>query len=373
MTSWCVVAGGGTAGHLVPGLTVAEELVRRGHERASIRLVVSERPIDRELVEPSGFSFVTLPGRGIERRLTLRNLAAVWGLVRALFRAVALVRRERPAVVLAVGGYASVACSIAALLWRVPLVLAEQNARAGDSNRLVARWARASAVPFERTDLPRAVVTGNPVRADVSAIDPDDGGAGRAASRRELGVDPERVLVLAFAGSLGSERINDAVLDLAERWRDRGDLAIRHVVGSRDWEAVQPRAAALEGGALQYQALRYEDRMHLALAAADVAVCRAGGTTVAELALVGLPAVFVPLPIATRDHQTANAAELVGAGAAVLVPDAELTADRLERELAPVVDDRERRAAMHRAARGLGRPDAAHRVADLVEEHARAR
>jgi undecaprenyldiphospho-muramoylpentapeptide beta-N-acetylglucosaminyltransferase len=368
MTTWCLVAGGGTAGHVVPGLTVADELVRRGHPADAIELVISERPLDRELVEPTGFRSVALPGRGIERRLTLKNLGAAWGLLRALFQAVGLVRRRRPAVVLAVGGYASLACSLAALVWRVPLVVAEQNARAGDANRLVARWAKACAVPFEATDLPRAVVTGNPVRAEVLAV---DRGRDREPSRAALDVPDGATVILAFAGSLGSRRINDAVLELADAWRARSDVAIHHVVGSRDWDEVQPRVAALAGSAIHYRPVRYEQQMHVALAAADVAVCRAGGTTVAELAVVGLPAVFVPLPIATRDHQTANAAELVAAGAAVLVPDPELTGARLLAELQPIVEDPARRTRMEAAARDLGRADAAARVADLVEEHAR--
>jgi UDP-N-acetylglucosamine:LPS N-acetylglucosamine transferase len=161
------------------------------------------------------------------------------------------------------------------------------------------------------------------------------------------------------------------VLDLADAWRDRSDVAIHHVIGSRDWDELSPAAKRFDDAPLAYQAVRYEDRMHLALAAADVAVCRAGGTTVAELALVGLPAVFVPLPIAPRDHQTANAQALVDAGAARLVPDGELTGDRLLAEIGPIVDDAALRARMEASARGLGRPDAAARVADLVEENAR--
>lgn len=366
--TWCVVAGGGTAGHLLPGLAVAEELVARGHDRTSVHLVVSERPIDQELVRDSGFPVTTLPGRGIQRRLTLANLGAAWGIVRAVVRAVGLVRRERPAVVLAVGGYASVACALAAVSLRVPLVVAEQNARAGLANRLAGRFARACAVPFAATDLPRAVVTGNPVRADVLAVDP---ARDRSTARAALGLPEDRVVVLVFAGSLGSRRINEAVCDLAQAWRSRSDLAFHHVIGGRDWEAMVARVAELQGGALHYQAVRYEDHMAEAMAAADVAVCRAGGTTVAELAVVGLPAVLVPLPIATRDHQTANAAELVEAGAALLVPDAELTTSRLRELLGPVVDDADRRAGMAAAARRLGRRDARARVADLVEEQAR--
>lgn len=365
--TWVLIAGGGTAGHLLPGLAVARELVARGHDPAAVHFVGARRGIEAELVPAAGFDITLLPGRGVQRRLTLENLGALWGLVRAMGMAVGLVRRRRPAVVLTLGGFASVAVALAAVLWRVPLVVAEQNARAGAANRLVARRAAACAVPFAETDLPRAVVTGNPVRDEILA-------AGRqrdvAAARRELGLPEDRVVIVAFAGSLGSRRLNAAVEGAAEAWSDRSDLAIHHVVGARDWDTRNTP----DTDGLCYRAVRYESRMDLALAAADLVVSRSGGTTVAELAVVGVPSVLVPLPIATRDHQTANAGPLVRAGAAVLVPDDELDADRLVREVAQLLadgpDGLARRAA---AARSLGRPDAAAAVADLVEDAARGR
>lgn len=366
---WALVAGGGTAGHVLPGVAVARALVDRGVDPAAVRFVGAERGIERDLVPAAGFGIDLLPGRGIQRRLTLDNLAAVLGLVRALARAVGMVRRTRPKVVLAVGGFASAACAIAAVLWRVPLVVAEQNARAGAANRLVARFARACAVPFPETDLPRTVVTGNPVRAEVleAARDRDAAGA-----RAGLGVPEGRTLVVVFAGSLGAERLNVATYECARRWAGRSDLAVYHVVGARGWDGrTGPPDTSSDAGpdGLWYRAVRYEDRMERVLAAADLAVCRAGGTTVAELAVVGVPAVLVPLPIATRDHQRANAGPLVAAGAAVLVDDAALDADRMAHEVEALVDGG-RLTAMADAARSLGRPDAADAVADLVVDAA---
>ncbi|MFM7062307.1 MAG: UDP-N-acetylglucosamine--N-acetylmuramyl-(pentapeptide) pyrophosphoryl-undecaprenol N-acetylglucosamine transferase [Actinomycetes bacterium] len=368
---WALVAGGGTAGHALPGIAVANELVAGGRDPSEIHFVGAARGIERTLVPEAGFGITLLPGRGIQRRLTLDNVGAVWGLVRAMGQAVGLVRRTRPAVVLAVGGFASAAVALAAVLWRVPLVVADQNARAGAANRLVGRFARSCAVPFPETDLPRAVVTGNPVRAEVLAVATR---RDRAAARAELGVPEGRTLVVEFAGSLGSRRLNDATFECARRWADRHDLALYHVVGARDWDdgRVPPElvAATREDG-LWYRAVRYEDRMATVLAAADLAVCRSGGTTVAELAVVGVPSVLVPLPIATRDHQRFNAGPLVAAGAAVLVDDASFDGDRMEAEVLPLLADG-RLDAMASAARSLGRPDAAAAVAALVTEAARA-
>lgn len=359
--TWAVIAGGGTAGHLLPGLAVSRELVERGHSRDEIHFVGASRGIEAELVPAAGFGITLLPGRGVQRKLTMANIGAVVGLVRAMFQAVVLVRRRRPKVVLTLGGFASAAVAIAAVLWRIPLVVAEQNARAGAANRLVARFARACAVPFPETDLPNAIVTGNPVRDEMlEAARTFD----RAAARRELGLPLDRTVVVVFAGSLGARRLNTAVQEAVGRWSDRDDLAIHHVVGARDWN----ERPTLDPGRLVYQPVRYEARMDLALVAADLVVCRSGGTTVAELAVIGVPAVLIPLPIATRDHQRANAASLVGAGAAVLLPDDELEADRLVAEVDKILSTgQDGLSAMAVAARSVGHPEAAGAVADLVE------
>lgn len=368
--TWALIAGGGTAGHVLPGLAVARSLVARGHDPSSIHFVGASRGIEATLVPEAGFGITLLPGRGVQRRLTLENVAAVWGILRAVAASIALVRRRRPAVVLALGGFASVACSLAAVLWRVPLVVTDQNARAGASNRLVARFAKACAVPFPETDLPRAVVTGNPVREEILAV---GASRDRGAARRALGLSEDRTVLVLFAGSLGSRRLNEALYGAVPRWAERNDLAIHHVVGARDWDA-RPTP---DPGTLEYHQIRYEDRMDLVLAAADVAICRSGGTTVAELAVVGVPAVLVPLPIATRDHQRANAAALVRAGGAVLVSDDEFDTDRLVDEVEALLATGPDGAPVYRtmaaAAASLARPDAAERVADLVEEHARGR
>jgi len=345
---------------------VAQALVERGHAPSTIHFVGSARGLERTLVPEAGFDVTLLPGRGIQRRLTSENLGAIWGLLRAIVKGVGLVRRRRPQVVLVLGGYASVACTLGAVLWRVPIVVMEQNARAGAANRLAGRFAKACAVPFNETDLPRSILTGNPVRPEVLAVDRD---RDRRSARAELGVDPDRVLVAVVTGSLGARRVNDAVLDAVVRWSTRSDVSIRHVIGSRDWESVQARLP--EPAGLDYVAARYEDHMETVLAAADLLIGRAGGTTVAELAEVGLAGVLVPLPQAPRDHQTANASALVRAGAARLIPDQELSGERLVAEVEPLLDDPDRLRRMGVAAHTLAQPAAADAVAELVERHAK--
>ena len=313
-----MIAGGGTAGHVIPGLAVASALVTRGHAPASLVFVGSERGLETPLVPEAGYPLVALPGRGIQRRLTLDNIKAVAGLLVGVVKGVRLVRRLRPPVVVVVGGYASVACTVGAVLWRVPIVVTEQNAKAGAANRLAGRFAKAAAVPFPETDLRRKVVAGNPVRPEILELD--------RVARSRCGPSRSRI-----AGRPNGHRRLQRIVRRAKHQR-RGAGAVAHLARSdrprdppRDRHARLGRASAtppeLPAGGLVYQAVRYEDRMDLLLAAADVAVTRAGGNTIAELAVVGLPAVLVPLPIAPRDHQTANAAVLMRAGAAILVPD----------------------------------------------------
>jgi UDP-N-acetylglucosamine:LPS N-acetylglucosamine transferase len=368
--TWMLVGGGGTAGHLLPGLAVAEVLVERGHDPATIHFVGSDRGVEAELVPAAGFGLDELPGRGLQRRFALSNVRAAVGLVRATFRGIGLVRRHRPDVVVVLGGHASFACGVGAALTRRPLVLLEQNVRAGAVNRVLRRFATASAVSFPGTDLPRATVTGNPLRPEIAraAAAPD-----RAKARAELGLPADRTVIGVASGSLGSKRINDAVRGLVERWSERGDLAVHHVVGRRDWPAFASLAPVGERpGRILHRVVEYEHRMELLLQAVDVAVTRAGGS-VAELEALGVPAVLVPLPIATRDHQTANAQAVAAEGGAVVVPDDELDVDRLARELGAIVDHPERRATMAAAMRRAARVDAAERVADLVEAVAAGR
>ena len=361
--TFALVTGGGTGGHVYPALAIADELVRRGHPRDAIHFVGAARGLEARVVPAAGYSIDLLPGRGLQRSLRPRalrdNLVAALGTARAFAGAWRILRERRPRVVVGVGGYASVPCVLAARLRRVPVVVHEQNAAPGLANRVAVRLGARAAISLPGTPLRGAVLTGNPIRSEIAAVRPAPAGP--------------RALVGAFGGSLGARHVNDAVLDLAARWRPRTDVAIRHVSGARDHERCAGVLASVRtpGDALVYELVPYEEHMEKLYAAARVAVCRAGAVTVAELTAAGVPAVLVPLPGAPGDHQTRNADTLVAAGAAVAIPDAQLDGARLASTLDDLLAEPERLARMRDAARSLARVDAAARVADLVEDASR--
>lgn len=366
--TYALIVGGGTAGHVLPGIAIGQELVQRGHSRESIHFVGSERGVERTIVPDAGFDLTVLPGRGIQRRFTSENLAAIAGLVRAFATSFSLLRTHRPTVVVALGGYASVPAGLWAVLLRVPIVVAEQNAVPGLANRIIGRFAKVSAVSYDGTDLPRAVWTGNPVRPEILAV-ASARESSRPAAREALGIAADRKLVVVFGGSLGARTINDATVGALSLLAGRRDLEIRHIVGTRDFADVTSRVTLPEEAALRYTPIEYEDDMASVYAAADLVVCRAGATSCAELAVTGTPSVLVPLPGAPGDHQTANARALEGAGGAELLADsifdAELMVETMTRLLAkPEILD-----SMRAGASSIARPDAAQALGDLVEEH----
>jgi undecaprenyldiphospho-muramoylpentapeptide beta-N-acetylglucosaminyltransferase len=373
-----VIAGGGTGGHVVPSLQIARALVATGRPPHSIELFGSRRGQEAMVWPALEFPFTLLPGRGIRRSLRpgalWANAGAVLGLMWAAAASLCSFVVRRPRAVVVVGGYASLAAGFAAVVTRVPMVLVNTDAVPGAVNALLGRFAVVNAVAFPGTGLPRAQVTGTPVRPELGSLNRSV--VGRQEARTMLGLPAERQTLAAFGGSLGARRINDAVAGLAGRWSDQVGISIHHVAGRRDYSQFARRAdgecgaAPLQTG-LHYQVVPFEERMPEVYRAADLCVCRAGAMTVAELLVAGVPAILVPLPGAPRDHQTRNAEALVAAGAAVLVPDAECSAERLEAELGALLSDADRLAAMGAAARELGHPDAAARVAELVDAHAR--
>jgi len=347
-----VIAAGGTAGHVVPALAVAAALRERG---ADVGFVGGERA-EAELVPAAGYPFHRLRVIGIDRRNPARAARAVGLAALATARAPALLRRLRPDVVLGGGGYVAGPVGLAAALLGIPLALSEADSHMGLANRLLSPLARRIflAFPPEQSARPgRRLVTGRPIPAATLSAD-------REAARARFGLPSGRPCLLIFGGSLGARSLNEAAVEAFAR--PSRELSVLHACGRRDYETLATRLNEL-GSPSHYRLHPYIEPFADALAAADLAAARAGGS-IFELAAAGLPAVLVPYPHATGDHQSANARWMAAGGAATVVADSVLDADRLAREVGELLADPARLDRMARAARVLARPDAAERIAE---------
>lgn len=373
---FAVIAGGGTAGHVIPALAVAEQLVDRGRSPRSVAFVASRRPVDAALLEPTEHPRLLLEADGLQRSLSpravWRSLLAAPKLVVATALATRQLRLWRPRVVVSVGGFASEPAVRAARALRVPVVVVSYDRVPGLATRRQAKHAAAVAVAFADSALPGAKHAGAPVRASVRRVSRStartDGARQKAAE--VFGVDPRRLVVVAMGGSLGSQTINDAI----ERWvaanSRRDDVAVVHLVGERYAGADDASQHASQQGALHYVRRASHAEMSDVWTLADVVVCRAGASTVAELVTVGAPSLVVPWADAAGDHQRRNARWLADAGAAIVV-DEQRIASAFDTELSKLVDDavaRERLAAKAFALGGLNRSAA---IASIIEAAAR--
>ena len=372
-----LIAGGGTGGHLYPGIAVARELQRRDPS-TQVSFVGTATGIEARVVPREGFPLALIRVAGLKGKSRLERARGFLLLPVAAIDAWRVVSKLRPDVVVGVGGFASGPVLAMAALRGYPTMLLEQNALPGLTNRLLARLVRAAAVNFEQTltYFPRTgFVTGNPVRPEFfrAQIEEqherfarpfdsvDAAGANRAQGR-----------VLIFGGSQGAHAINVAMVETAPRLADSGmRLAITHQTGERDLDLVR---SAYQRAGLEARVEAFILEIDGEMKAADVVICRAGATTLAELAASGTPAILVPLPTATDDHQRRNAEVVAKAGAAVVIEERDFQTRALDDALAALITDTDRRLEMARAAARLARPDAAARIADRVEglgRHAR--
>ena len=355
-----LIAAGGTGGHVFPALAVARALRERG---VAVVWLGTAGGMEARLVPANGFAIEWVRVAGIRGKGAGAWLLAPFRLARAVADAIGVLRRRRPGVVLGAGGFVSGPGGIAAWLLRIPLLIHEQNAVAGLTNRWLARLAREVLEAFPGSFGPgvHARCIGNPVRADIAAIaPPGERLAGRTGRAR----------LLVIGGSQGSRRLNEIVPAAVARLAPAARPEILHQTGARHLETTRA-AYAREGVDAVTRA--FIDDMAEAYAWADFAICRAGALTIAELQAAGLGAILVPFPAAVDDHQTRNAGFLVRAGAAVLVPEADLDAARLSRSIAALATDRARRQAMAEAARAGRVTDAAATLADLCIAAGRAR
>lgn len=363
-------AGGGTAGHVFPAIAVARELVAMEPDVEPVFVGTPDRLEDR-LVPASGFRLHHVDALPLPRRLSPALFKVPGGVQRAVARCTEIAQHEEVVGAVTFGGFVSFPVSRAVAKLGLPLVLHEQNAVPGVANRLASRWATRVAVSFP--DAVRrfgrgaeVVVTGNPVRDTMLGVDVE---GRRAAARERFGLDPDLPTLLVFGGSQGARSLNGAVLDAADRWSDPSALQILHGAGARLHEEALAGWREKGANAPAVVCLDFIDHMVDAYAAADVVVCRAGATSIAELTVLGRPSVLVPYPYATRDHQTYNAESVATAGGAVVIADDDLDGPALVAAAEPWLLDAAARDRVAQQAELFGRPDAARAVATLVQDH----
>lgn len=361
--------GGGTGGHVYPALAVADALLRL-EPTAVVRFVGGRRGIEGRLVPAHGHRLVRLPAAGLRGRGVFGALGFAWRFLLAALMSLAMLIVWRPKVVLATGGYACAAPSVVAALIGIPVWLQEQNSAPGSTNRVLARFAERAYVAFDaaRVALARSkqvIDMPNPVRHQlVQSADQ----APAAADYESFGLQPDRPTLLVFGGSRGATTLSRAVVEAWPRIERETAWQVLLQTSQEDLESTRAALSREPGATLRARVLPYIDDMAAAYRVADLVVCRAGALTLAELATVGKPALLVPFPHATDDHQRRNARALADVGAARWVDDADFDGARLVDEVGALMDDPAALRAMHAAVRswGGGR-DAAHEIArDLL-------
>ena len=359
-----LIAGGGTAGHVIPAVGIAKALYRKGvlREENEVHFVGSKRGVGREIVHDAGFEMTVLPGRGIQRKITFRNVTSILSLFAAFLRASLMSIKAKPEIIVVMGGYASLACGLAGRLFNVPLLVAEQNAVPGATNKIIARFAKVSAISFDAVELPNPVVTGNPLRSEILRFIETDS---RNETRRELGVG-DRKVITAFGGSLGARHLNETIFELSQNWKGEA-ISIYHIVGSRDWQDFSQLDRKPVRN-VEYEMIEYLKDLTPLIGAADLVISRAGATSVSEITALGIPSILVPLPNSPGGHQEENARFFEREGSAIVVRDSELNYVSLSNRISLLLTEDLILKDMAKKAKNSRHLTGGEKIADLIFE-----
>lgn len=361
-----VLSGGGTAGHINPALALAESLIEQGHE---VFYAGTPQGVEARLVKEANLPFTPFEAKGFNRNHPKTIFSAVRIIIKSTKLACVWFEEIKPDVVVAFGGYVCIPVGRAAKKMGVPLVVHEQNSVMGMANKYLAKTARAVALTYEVAGAPVAdkeklVVTGNPVRSSVLTSTREEG-------RSMLGIPEEASMLLVFGGSLGARHLNAAISSMKKDLLAIDNLYVVHITGPKELETVEAVLALTEEEKKRYLVMGYQNRMGETMAACDMVVSRAGATSLAEISARCIPAILVPFPFATADHQTTNARSCVQAGAAWMMADDMVETPEFKELVLTFVDDEKARLKMSEAARGFETGNAASKLADVVLNAAR--
>lgn len=363
-----VVAGGGTGGHIYPALAIARGVQER-HPDTEILYVGNNQGMEADIVPKEGLPFKGLPGAGLERKLSIRNLQVLFVTGQGFYRAIRTVKSWKPDVVIGTGGYVCGPVVLAAALSRIPTLIHEQNALPGVTNRILARFVDRVAVTFKESIkyFPRTqkvILTGLPVRTEILR-------ATRSEGLQKLGFKEDRFLLLSFGGSRGARTINKAMVDVIKHFGQDPRLNILHVTGSAGHEDFLGDCSANGIDLAKFgnvTIVSYLYNMQDALAAAGLVISRAGAATCAEITALGIPSILIPYPYAAENHQEHNARALEKEGAALMLVDRKLNGDLLCSKIAGLLENRKKLAFMAEASRKMGKTRALEDIIDCIDK-----
>lgn len=363
-----IISGGGTGGHIYPAITIAREIAKLA-DNCEILFVGTKQGLEADIIPKEGFHFTTIEVRGLERRLSWQNVRTLFNTIGSVWNSSQIIKEFKPDVVIGTGGYVCGPVLLAASLLKIPSMIQEQNVIPGITNKILSRFVDRIAIGYEEAQRyfkeykpGQIVFTGNPIRPEVMSATREEGQAA-------LALNPDRVTLLVVGGSRGARSINNAMLGVYKHFNGNKRIQILHVTGQNEYNSivgnVKQSGIELSGdGNIIIKPYLYN--MPLALAAADLAIFRAGAVGLAELTARGIPAILIPYPFAAENHQEFNARALEKQGAASVVADKELTSAKLIDTIEKLLDNPEALSGMAKKSKELGRPQAAEAIARLA-------
>ncbi|MCX7921307.1 MAG: undecaprenyldiphospho-muramoylpentapeptide beta-N-acetylglucosaminyltransferase [Clostridia bacterium] len=358
-----LIAGGGTGGHIYPGVAIAK-FIKQKHPDSEIVFVGTQKGLETKLIPREGFELKLITVRGFKRKLSVDTLVAVKELFQGLLEARKIIKEFSPDVVIGTGGYVCGPVVFSATRMRIPTVIHEQNAFPGVTNRILSRVTEAVAISFKESkkffkSAKKLVHTGNPVRDEMLRVDKNE-------ARQKLGIPNDKQLVVVFGGSRGAGKINETVAELIQKYYKDGDCKIIFATGEAQFEKISKQLSDIKTSNIEVTPYIYD--MSNIMAAADLAICRAGAITISELQVLGTPSIMIPSPNVTANHQEFNARALEQEGGAVVILEKNLNAELLHHQMMDLLKDKEQLSKMSRNAKKTGVTNATEKIYSIVRE-----
>lgn len=363
-----ILSGGGTGGHIYPAITISRAIEEK-YETCEVLFVGTKKGLEADIIPKEGYKFSTINIQGFERKLTLQNVSTLFQSLTSVWQSQKIIRKFKPDIVIGTGGYVCGPVLLAASLLSVPTMIQEQNVIPGITNRILARFVKKIALGYANaanyfSHKEKTIYTGNPIRSEVIS-------ASREEGINALGLDPKKRTILISGGSRGARSINQAMIEVIKHFAGQNNVQLLHVTGQNEYNGIvgKLKQAGIDASSTGNISIKpYLYNMPLALAAADLAIFRAGAIGLAELTARGIPSILVPYPYAAENHQEHNAMVMKKHGAAEVILDKELSGSKLLQLVKNLIYDHSKLEKMALASKELGRPQAAQHIAHIAGE-----